>query len=199
MEVAIFGGSFNPPTRAHQAIIDACLQRSDIDEVWTMPSGERFDKSYDTTDADRLAMLRLVKDEVFSGDNRLVITDFELQLPRPTQTWRTVEALQRLHPKHRFWFVYGVDAYHAMPSWQKGCELQTTLSMLMIARNGIQVPDAPHIKPLQVAAAGDISSSLAREYVASGRKLEGLVCDAVAGYIREKRLYGSRSSLPVQC
>lgn len=70
-EIAVFGGTFNPPTLAHQEIIEACLQHPTFDEVWVMPSGERADKDITVEAEDRIAMLEAVKSDVFAGDERL--------------------------------------------------------------------------------------------------------------------------------
>jgi nicotinic acid mononucleotide adenylyltransferase len=56
-KILLFGGSFSPPTLAHEAIIAACLDMKDFDEVWVMPSGDRADKVIAIQDEDRLKML----------------------------------------------------------------------------------------------------------------------------------------------
>lgn len=57
----IYGGAFNPPTRAHQAILQACIDYAEqlsVDaEVWLMPSGDRVDKKIEASYADRLELL----------------------------------------------------------------------------------------------------------------------------------------------
>jgi len=100
--IAVFGGTFDPPTRAHEAIIESCLQRQDIDEVWLLPSGQRTDKNGMTSDDVRLAMLQHLQERVFLNDQRVVVSDFELQLPRPTQTWITAQALSDAYPSLHF-------------------------------------------------------------------------------------------------
>ena len=75
--VLIFGGGFNPPTPAHEAIIGACLEMPQFDEIWLMPSGDRLDKSIDSEDRDRLQMLEIVKSERFGDNPRLHVSDFD--------------------------------------------------------------------------------------------------------------------------
>jgi nicotinate-nucleotide adenylyltransferase len=190
-EIAILGGSFNPPTIAHQAIIAACLKRPEFDEVWVMPSGERYDKDIDASDNDRLAMLQAMKRDVFANDPRLSISDFEMGLPRPSETYRTVGALAAAHADTRFWFVYGADSYQTMPSWRHGDELRAKLSMLVIARPGYAMPESTErIRHLQMPeAVTHYSSTIVREAVRAEQRIEDFVCGAVARYIDEFRLY----------
>lgn len=189
-EIAVFGGSFNPPTLAHAAIIRECLARDDMDEVWVMPSGDRFDKQYDGNDLDRLNMVRLMLDEVFPDQDRLKLCEVEMDMPRPTQTWRTVKEMERQHPNNNFWYVYGTDSYHHMPDWQEGGKLQKELNLLLVGRDGDEVPAGPNIRELNAHNELDgRSSTLAREHVAAGLPLNGWVCRSVANYIAWHGLY----------
>ena len=188
-EVTIFGGSFNPPTRAHEAIARACLNVGEIDEVWLMPSGDRRDKRHGLSDTDRLWMLDLMHEEVFDADERLKISRFELDyLPRPTQTYQTVEMLTEHYPDHNFKFVFGADSYESMPGWTKGQELQRSLGMLIVPRSGVEIPPAANLAVLDIKAC-DLSSTVVRQAVSKELPIGQMVCDSVADYIAECGLY----------
>lgn len=137
MEIAVFGGTFDPPTVAHEAIIDACIKRSDIDEVWLLPSGVRADKPGMQPDDLRIALLQLLETQ---SEKPVRVSDFELTLPRPTKTYRTVEALKAAYPDHTFWFVFGADSYATMETWEQGEMLKKNLSMLLVKRLGYECP-----------------------------------------------------------
>ena len=189
-EVIIFGGSFNPPTNAHVGVIEHCLAEPEIDEVWVMPSGDRFDKQYSTSDDQRMGMLELVKAVEFPDEDRLHISDFELQLPRPTTTCQTIGALGIAHPDTRFWFAFGADAYHSMPTWEKGLQLQRELPMYILPRDGCAPPQAPNIRLLPPVR-HETSSTIAREAAAQGQPLEKIVPRAIARHIEAQRLYAA--------
>lgn len=189
METVIYGGSFDPPTKAHQAVIRHCLDRSVTGEVWVMPSGSRVDKQSSLKDTDRSWMLKLVHEEVFSKDPRLFVSSFELDyLPRPTQTYRTVSALKAHFPKHTFRFVFGADSYLDMPNWENGVELQQTLNILVVPRSGLEIAISNNVELINVDA-GDISSTEVRNRVRDNLGIDGLVCAGVRRYIEENRLY----------
>lgn len=191
-EIAIFGGSFNPPTKAHEAIVRACLERPDFDEVWIMPSGDRTDKDFDATHEDRINMLTLMTREAFPDDPRLKICEIEFELPQPTQTWRTITELRRRYEDSRMWYVYGVDAYYDMPKWDDGDRIQNESDMLLVARNGTPIPEVGNVKSLEVeASVGHISSTEIRQRIVDDQPLASWVCSTVAKYIKETNLYAT--------
>lgn len=186
--VAIYGGSFNPPTSAHETIVRACLDVNFIDEVWLMPSGVRADKDFETTDAQRLEMLNIVCRSEFSR-SPVTVSTLEFTLPRPTQTWRTVRALKQQHPDTDFWFVYGADAYRDMPNWEGGERLQRDIATLVIPRDGLDVPESPTVKKIHAAITDGVSSTEVRVRAGDGLSIDTLVCSGVASYIYEHGLY----------
>jgi nicotinate-nucleotide adenylyltransferase len=190
-DIAVFGGTFDPPTKAHEGIITACLEQPAIDEVWVMPSGQRPDKPHMSDNAARLAMLELVKADTFHDDSRLVVSDFEQQLPQPTETRWTVRALRQAYPGYRFWHVCGADVYHRMPTWEGGEELRRNLGMLVVERDGYELPaETLQIKQLQAPQVDAAASSTRlREVCQNGGSLEAMTSKAVMRYIATHALY----------
>lgn len=195
-EIAIFGGSFDPPTLAHEKIIEACLDREDLDEVWVMPSGKRMDKPGMTEDNIRLDMLSEVRSDSFGGNDKLVISDFEVNLPRPNRTIDTVSALEEVYPDSSFWFVFGADSYKDMYNWEGGKYLRSRLGMLLVARCGEVLPDETdrirHLKIVQ-SLDMDISSTKIRQAIDRGEPINEYTSLAVAKYILGRSLYVSDS------
>lgn len=195
-EVVVFGGSFNPPTKAHEAIIAQCLDLPSYDEVWVMPSGDRQDKTMAATDDQRLNMLETVRQECFGADSRLCISDFELGLPRPTETIQTVGALAVAYPDTRFWFVYGADSYATMDSWRGGTALRAMLSVLLLPRPGSILPP-PHDRirylPAVDTERGFVSSTDARIALQAGRGEDRYMSEPVLRHIMNAGLYGLAS------
>lgn len=191
-EIAVFGGTFDPPTLAHEAIIRSTLAREDMDEVWIMPSGKRLDKFGMLDDCVRLEMLDEMHTESFGLDERLVVTDFEMRLTRPTQTIDTVEVLKRDCPEDRFWFIFGADSFNGMHTWNGGRELQEELSMLIVPRLGEDMPaEGDNIKHLAVPGVLDypVSSTLAREAIRNRQPVGRFVSKAIARYLEINHCY----------
>lgn len=191
MEIAVYGGSFNPPTRAHEAIVKMCLDLPDVEEVWMMPSGDRMDKHFGLRDTDRLNMLSLMQEECFPDEARLRVSRFEMEyVTRPSQTYRTVSALGKRHPTHHFRYVFGLDAYLDMPRWQEGERLQQSLDVLVVPREGLTLNSSTNLTAvLPKPVCEPVSSTEVRRSVAAGVPIDRFVCVSVASYIEECGLY----------
>jgi nicotinate-nucleotide adenylyltransferase len=191
MEIAVFGGTFDPPTLAHEAIIDACLEHEALDEVWLLPSYVRRDKMNMSSDTQRLNLLRTLCATRFMNNPRVKINDYEVRRRRLTETWLTAAVLETLHPRDRLWWVYGADSYQDMPTWEHGDLLRGRLNFLLIPREGYDLPEpSERIGHLAVnACALGISSTLVREAAATTQSLHGLVSPAVNAFITDHRLY----------
>ncbi len=194
-KIIVFSGSFDPPTLAHQAILEACLIQKNFDEVWVMPTGIREDKKIGAPSSDRIAMLERMKHEIFNDNNKLKISDFELNLSLPTQTNKTVEKLHSEFPNTEFWFAYGADSYQDMPNWQDGQKLQDTLKILVAPRKGYHLPipssHLAHLTHVDKKTFENVSSTLARNNIKTNRSLKALVCNSVGAYIASHGLYAT--------
>jgi nicotinate-nucleotide adenylyltransferase len=190
-EIALFGGTFDPPTKAHEAIVASCLNQPGIDEVWWMPSGHRSDKPNMLDNTTRLNMLNLINAAVFENNPRLVVTDFEQNLPQPTQTYETAKALSKEYPDNKFWFVFGADAYNDMRNWEHGQELRRHLGMLVVPRMHITLPEQnEHLHYLDTKESDVvISSTDVRQNLILGQSVNGLLDANVADYITSHDLY----------
>lgn len=189
-KVVVFGGAFSPPTLAHEAIIAALLEIPQFDEVWVMPSGDRIDKEMSARDSDCIAMLQVMQEYNFADKPRLRITDFELQMPRPSQTSETVKSLERTFPDIEFWFAYGPDSYVSMPSWPDGAALQQKIKVVLFSSGGPAVQAKGELVRLDISDEfGETSSTEARRLAATGQSPASQVSGPVARYIAEHHLY----------
>lgn len=185
-ETIIYGGAFNPPTLAHKAILEACVEYAQTQEadVWVMPSGDRQDKTIMTSRALRLAYVDAMVEGV---DNKAVapeIVTTELDRTVLVETYDTIKELESEYPGRRFTFVFGADSTETMASWKGGRELLDELSMLVIEREGSIInPLARHAVRMQVQAP-NVSSTQVRELVAAGASVDHLVVAPVALLLR---------------
>lgn len=189
-KILVFGGGFSPLTLAHEAIIEACLRLPQFDQVWVMPSGDRLDKTIAATDGDRLKMLEIVINVKFASERRLKLSDFELRLPRPTQTSRTFPMLQKANTDAEFWVAVGRDSYLSMPGWPDGEMLQRTLQMIVFYSGDAAGLDAANVTAVRLPQAfADTSSTLARQSIAAGNYTDIGVSQPVLDYIKQRNLY----------
>ncbi len=190
-KILIFGGSFSPPTIAHEAIIRLCLALPQFDEVWLMPCRERADKAMSATDQERLEMIQLVKSKSFANEPRLRVTSFELGLPLPTKTYLTAKALEAKYPNVEFWWALGTDAFLSMPhSWEHGARLQKTMKLLVFNCDGEVEIHQPNVTLLRLPLSlTQVSSTLARRAIAKGEPPDGIVSGPILDYAKRHGLY----------
>ena len=92
----IYGGSFNPIHNGHMQLARGMLQVAGLDEVWFLvtPQNPWKQKADLMPDDYRLQLVRAAIGE----EKGLVASDFEFQLPKPSYTWNTLQALTAVRP-----------------------------------------------------------------------------------------------------
>lgn len=176
-ETIIYGGAFNPPTRAHQAITQACIDYAEPRhaDVWLLPSASRADKVIDVSTMRRLELCEALLDDVMRRTVNVRVEPMELQRGVMTETYDTVQELSARYPEHDFRWVFGADSVASMHTWDHGEWLRDHLSMLVVER-----PGAPQImlgtNAVRLAVqTGDVSSTEVRRRIHIGEAYDELV------------------------
>ncbi len=180
-ETIIYGGAFNPPTRAHQAILQACVDRAaDMDaDVWLLPSGDRSDKTIDVSRRERLRMIDALIHDVVKRTVEVHVETSELDRVEPTETFDTVLRYNELYPDRQFVWVFGSDSVETMSDWHMGEWMLGNLPMLIVERPGTPVKKlGRHALRLPVATI-DTSSTEVRQRLADHQAVDDLVGPSV--------------------
>ena len=128
MKIGIYGGSFNPIHFGHIGLAKWVVENTDLDELWLMvsPNNPLKDKSILADENERLAAAKRAIGDGRLGDEamrregkRIVVSDFEFHLPRPTYTANTLRALAREYPEHEFTLIIGEDNLHIFNQWRE--------------------------------------------------------------------------------
>ena len=99
--IGIFGGSFNPIHVDIWQWLKKVIDQGLVDEVWLMVSPQNPLKQTASDlapEQDRLALTRAAVEDF----PHIVAADFEMQLPRPSYTWRTMELCGNTTPNMPF-------------------------------------------------------------------------------------------------
>ena len=110
----------------------------------------------------------------------IVVSDYEMHLPKPSYTWNTLVALKRDYPDNEFVLMIGGDNWQLFDKWYRADDIKANYEILVYTRT-----------PGDVGYM-DISSTDIRRRIREGRGIRRLVPKAVADYIKEKRLYIQR-------
>lgn len=187
-ETIIYGGAFNRPTLAHQAILQACVDYAAPRgaDVWLLPSASRADKVIEVERDERIAFCQALIRDVMARTVRLEVETTELDRPQLTETYDTVVELGRRCPDRSFTWVFGADSAATMERWDHGQWMKRSLSMLLVNRPGTPLPEfGPNATELPVDA-GDYSSTELRRRLAEGAPYEDMVGPEVARLIATK-------------
>jgi len=154
IRVAVYGGSFNPPHVGH-AMVTAWLRWTDrVDEVWLLPTFEHafgkallpFELRVQCCEALATAVGPWVR-----------VEPIESQLPVPSYTIDTLEALSREHPRHHFRVVVGADILPETPRWKAWDAIEESFPPIVVGRGGYPpipgVPSFPEISSTEIRAA----------------------------------------------
>jgi len=190
MDVALYGGSFNPPHIGHQMVGLYVLETAGVDQIWFIPCFKHpFDKALAPFD-DRFRMCELAAAAL---GPRAMVSAIERELGEESRTLRTVRALAARHPEHRFSLVIGADLVDETDSWYGAEELRRTVPFIVVGRAGSGVASSPGAArpPVEMPA---VSSTEIRRALGEGKPVRGLVSRAVLDYIYARGLFGARES-----
>lgn len=182
-EVALLGGSFNPPHVAHVMAAYWTLATQGVSEVWLLPTYKHAFGKVLAPFEDRVRMCELAAAPV----RGLHVCTAEAELADDPLVGKTVRTLEHLHAKHpalRFALVVGTDVVAETPKWYRWDRVAELARIIVVGRSG--APDAPAEPALPA-----ISSTEIRERLARGEDVSRWVPSRVLRYAREHRLYGS--------
>ena len=193
--IGLLGGTFNPPHVGHLVCADQAIAQLDLDRVLLVPVHEPPHKAVEV-DPGVEHRLELCARAV-AGDERLAVSRVDADVPGPSFT---VDTLRRLHdraPGDQLTFIVGGDMALSLPTWREPEAILELAELGVAEREGVRRADiAERLSGLPTERVRffdmprlDVSSSLIRRLVASGRSIRYLVPDPVAGYIHEAGLY----------
>jgi nicotinate-nucleotide adenylyltransferase len=180
-EIALLGGSFNPPHVAHLMAAYWTLATQGVAEVWLLPSFRHpFGKPL-APFADRVRMCELAAAAI----RGVHVCPAEAELagdPLVGKTVRTLEHLTEKHPRHRFALVIGSDILGETDKWYRFDRVRELARLIVVGRSGHRgAGGAPSLPP--------VSSTEIRERLGRGEDVSALVPARVLRYLEERRLY----------
>lgn len=178
--VALFGGSFDPPHKGHQAIVQKVASLDDIDSVIIMPAFLNPFKTATLASAQkRLAWCK----EVCHGD-KVIVSDFEISQHRPVYTIETLKALEKDYEVK--YLVIGADNLAEIIKWKQFDEINARITWLVFTRDEAY-PDCRPLRYCRVVALHIPTSSTA---IRNGKDLDHIdssIFDEVTHIIHHKK------------
>ena len=175
-EIALFGGSFDPPQVGHLLAASYVLATEPVDELWLVPVHQHpFAKPLVGSYEHRVALCeRLAHDLPRARVSRA---------EQESGQGRTVDLLEWLHRKHpdvRWALVLGTDLDAEKPQWKQFDRIQQLARIVTVRRGGygeggVTLPE--------------VSSTQVRSLLQSGGDVSHLVPRAVLQAIRDAGTY----------
>lgn len=179
-EIAIFGGSFDPPHLGHLLAAAFVLATEPVDELWFVPVFQHpFGKPLVGSYEHRLALCEKVAAQLSSA--RVSRAEEE---SGQTRTVDLLEWLRRKHPGTRFALVLGTDLDAEKAQWKRFDRVEQLARIISVQRGGYRSGESNH----QVAIP-EISSTHVRALLKSGGDASQLVPRAVLESIRDSGTY----------
>ena len=200
--VLLFGGSFDPPHRAHVALPERVRHRIGADCVAYIPAAQSPHKPEQkpADAADRLAMLRLA----LQHQPRAVILTDEIDRAaqgEPSYTVDTLEALRARLPKSvMLRLLIGADQVPKFDQWREPQRIIALAEPVVMLRPPETVESLLHALPDDKARRFwgkrivpvpqmDVSATEIRSRLQAHEPIDDLVPEPVAQYIAEHGLY----------
>ena len=104
--IAVFGGSFNPPTVAHLNLAKQILEKvENVVKVIFVPVSTKYNKRGLASDEERFDMLKTI----CNIEKGLEVSSIELESTRQLYTIETLEKIKEQNPENDIYFVLGTD------------------------------------------------------------------------------------------
>lgn len=115
--IGIYGGAFNPPHLGHIHGAKYALDALGLDRIVMIPScisPHKDTPPHSPTAQQRMQMLCLAVD----GEEKISVSDMELQRGGVSYTCETVAALQKQYPDDELVLLMGTDMFLSFPQWK---------------------------------------------------------------------------------
>ena len=182
--VGLLFGSFNPVHIGHLILAEHFATRTNLAEVWLVVSPQNpFKAAADLLpEAQRLRWVGLA----IADNPHLRAENIEFELPRPSYTIATLDALRARHPNTDFVLLMGADNLPGLPRWQEASRLLAEYDIYVYPRPGTDIPDLTAFPRVQMLAAPllDISATYIRQSMRQGLSIRYLVPAAIEAEVQ---------------
>jgi len=193
-QIGVFGGSFDPPHRAHERIARAACEQLGLDLLLWVPARQPPHKQDQllAKPNDRLNMVQLLARDV----PEFVVDAREIERAGPSWTVDTLESLHEDYPGAHFWLIVGSDNLAGFPSWRRPDRIRQLASLAVYERAAPpghqEAANIPGRKPHALRIPGatlDISSTQIRHLLQSRQPTGDMLSPPVLDYIVKNGLY----------
>lgn len=189
--IGLFFGSFNPIHLGHTQLAEYVFEFSGVDEIWYVvsPRNPLKEEAELIDEHDRMRMI-----ELSVAQKKYIKTcDIEFDLPKPSYTIDTLQALSRQYPEDDFILLIGSDNMQIFDQWKDYQTILEEYSVLVYPRKGFDYEPFEErysdMHVLEEAPYFEISSTEIRERIKNKQDVTQWLHPDVIQYIEENNLY----------
>jgi nicotinate-nucleotide adenylyltransferase len=190
-KVGLYFGTFNPFHIGHLIIANHLSEQTELDEVWLVITPQSpFKKKKTLLENHHRYELVFRATEAY---DKLKPCDVEFKLPQPNYTSKTLAELKDSHPDKDFALIMGEDNLVSFHKWKNYESILEQHAIYVCPRlTKVDIPERfqNHAKiHFTDTPVMDISSTLIREMIKSGKNIQPLLPSKVWEYIDEMNFY----------
>ncbi len=192
-KTGLYFGSFNPIHIGHLVIAEQLVENTDLDELWFVvsPQNPLKKRSSLLDDRQRLHLVNLAIDD----DPRFRACDIEFSLKKPSYTSFTLQVLREKYPRRKFCLIMGEDNLQSFRKWYNYEHIIENYGIYVYPRPGYDGGDLRNHRNVHIVNAPlmEISSTMIREGLRSGKSVRYMLPEKVFQCIEESGFYANRT------
>ncbi len=163
MNVAIYGGSFDPPHIAHEEIIKKSLAKLDIDALFVVPTFlNPFKTKYFAPANLRLKWVK----KLLLETPKAKVLDFEIKQNRPVPSIDTIQYIIDNYNINTIYLIIGADNVADLAKWKDYDKLKKLVTFVVATRDGLNIPKNLQKLDINVTISStSLRDNLKREYL----------------------------------
>ncbi len=188
MNVAIFGGTFDPVHRGHLAVAGAAQRAYELGRIYFVPADipPHKQRAAITPYYHRYAMLALATQGEKAFIPSLMEAPGEEARRTPSFTLDTVRRFRALLPKSdRLFFLIGIDAFLDIAKWHEPEALLREVDFIVSSRPGFSLADVARALPASLRPAEALTRPFQKQPATGDLALGGVTLHLLAG-VEEK-------------
>jgi len=156
MNIAVFGGSFDPPHVGHEEIIKIALQKLDIDTLFVVPTFlNPFKETFVASAEKRFEWV----EKLILPYPKAKVLKYEIEQDRPVPTIETIKYLINNYNLDKIYLIIGADNVPTLHCWKAYKELEKLVHFVVATRDDEKIPK--NLQKLDIHV--NISSTKLRE------------------------------------
>ena len=164
--IALFGGSFDPPHKGHQAIVEKLSKMNTVDKIIVMPNYQNPFK--DATLASAQQRVQWCSD-LFCDNPSVIVSDYEAS---GNKAAFTIDTIKELNQKYTVkYLAIGSDNLDKIQEWKDFDQINNLVEWIVITRGKISKEQTDPLRKFQIM---QLDYPVSSTQIRQGRQIESI-------------------------